>query len=379
MNLLAAVLILGIGDGPAIELHGKIDGKNTVSFDVTGLDRTRLDSLAKTKRERSEWNAILSVRVLTDKKDSSNPPLLGSYSVTDGVLRFEPRYAPVRGVRYRAVFDPSKLAGKAEKLVTADFFEPKPEAKSVAVVEYVYPSRDKLPENQLKFYLHFSAPMSKGGSYRHVRLLNAEGKQVEAPFLELDEELWDARQRRFTLYFDPGRVKRGLKPREEVGPVLEEGKSYTLVIDKSWSDAEGEPLRESFRKSFQVGPPDDEPIEPKKWKLMAAAADSRRPLEVRFPKSLDHALLHRLIWVTDAEGKRIPGAVGVADHETCWQFTPEAEWRAGNYQLCIDKALEDLAGNNVGRPFEVDVFHPLQRELKSETVKIPFEITKKKS
>ena len=46
------------------------------------------------------------------------------------------------------------------------------------------------------------------------------------------------RATRFTLLFDPGRIKRGLKPAQRrVGPVLEEGKSYTLVIDRGWTDA----------------------------------------------------------------------------------------------------------------------------------------------
>src|SRR5438128_8167014 len=115
--------------------------------------------------------------------------------------------------------------------------------------------------------------MASGGAYRHVHLLNAKGKEVEAPFLELDEELWSPDFRRFTLYFDPGRIKRGLKPREDVGPVLEEGKSYTLLIDRDWNDAQGNPLRESFRKTFTVGPPDDEAIDPQKWKIYAPRAD----------------------------------------------------------------------------------------------------------
>ena len=90
------------------------------------------------------------------------------------------------------------------------------------VVTQVYPTSDKLPENQLKFYLHFSAPMSRGDSYKHIQLLDEKGKAVELPFLELDEELWDPAGKRFTLFFDPGRIKRGLKPREEVGNEIRE-------------------------------------------------------------------------------------------------------------------------------------------------------------
>src|SRR5207244_1417841 len=116
---------------------------------------------------------------------------------------------------------------------------------------------NRLPENQLKFYLHFSAPMSRGESYRHIQLLDAAGKPVESPFLELDHELWDPEGKRFTLFIDPGRIKRGLKPREDLGPVLEEGKRYTLVINRAWTDAEDNLLKETYRKTFTVGKPDE--------------------------------------------------------------------------------------------------------------------------
>ncbi|MCH7864908.1 MAG: hypothetical protein IIC56_06820, partial [Proteobacteria bacterium] len=102
----------------------------------------------------------------------------------------------------------------------------------------VYPSADVLPENLLKFYLHFSAPMSRGDSYQHIRLVRQNGSVVDLPFLELDQELWDRRQTRLTLLFDPGRIKRGLKPHEEVGPALKPGRRYTLEIDAHWLNAE---------------------------------------------------------------------------------------------------------------------------------------------
>jgi hypothetical protein len=378
MSFLAALLIAALTESPSIHLHGKIDGKSKAAFEVTGLDAATIAQLAKGNREIAEWNALFAVRVVVDKKPANNPPLLGSYRVVDGVLRFEPRFAPVRGVRYRAVFDPARLPGpKAGEPVTADFFEPKPPAKSTTVVEQVYPTRNKLPENQLKFYLHFSAPMDKGGSYRYVHLLDAAGKEVAAPFLELDEELWSPDQKRFTLYLDPGRIKRGLKPREQVGPVLEEGKSYTLVIDREWPDAEGNTLCETFWKKFTVGAPDDEPIDPKTWQFQrprAGEPTERWPLKVTFPKPLDHALLHRLLWVTDSAGKKLPGTITVDHEETRWNFHIDGVWQAGGYHLVIDKALEDLAGNSVGRPFEVDIFRPIQRQLKSETIKLPFRI-----
>jgi hypothetical protein len=72
------------------------------------------------------------------------------------------------------------------------------------------------------------------------------------PFLEIDEELWDDSMTRLTLFIEPGRIKRGVKPLEDIGPALEEGKSYTLVIDAAWQDGHGRSLKESFRKQFRL-------------------------------------------------------------------------------------------------------------------------------
>ncbi len=56
--------------------------------------------------------------------------------------------------------------------------------------------------------------MSRGEAYRRIHLLDADGKPIERAFLELGEELWDPDGKRFTLFIDPGRIKRGLKPRK---------------------------------------------------------------------------------------------------------------------------------------------------------------------
>jgi hypothetical protein len=217
--------------------------------------------------------------------------------------------------------------------------------------------------------------MGRGEAYEHVRLLDAAGKPLDLPFLELGEELWDPSGKRFTLFFDPGRIKRGLKPREELGPVLEAGKSYTLVIDPKWRDAQGNLLRAPFRKPFRVDPPDEHPPDPTTWKLNAPAATTRLALVVTFPEPLDHALLDRLIAVRDASGNSVPGQTTTEADETRWRFTPEQPWTTGRYTLVVDKTLEDLAGNSIGRPFEVDLFDKVDARPTSETVTIPFQIT----
>jgi hypothetical protein len=364
--------------GPTIRLNR--EGSHAKAwFEVVGLSRADLDRLAKADLKPGQWEELFAVHVVTGQTagKENQPAVLGSYRVEGGALRFEPRFPPVAGVKYGATFRPSRLPGRpggGGEAVRAEFELPKSKPAVATVVRHVYPSRDRLPENQLKFYLHFSTPMSRGEAYRHIRLLDEAGKPVELPFLELDQELWDPEGKRFTLFFDPGRIKRGLKPREEVGPALVDGKRYVLVIDRGWLDAEGNPLKETYRKSFRVLAPDDTPPDPKTWKVEPPPADGTAPLTVRFGKPLDHALLQRLLWVVDQRGKQVTGTVGVTDEETRWHFTPERPWKAGRYELVVDTTLEDLAGNSVGRPFEVDRFRPIQREVKATTVRLPFEV-----
>lgn len=62
------------------------------------------------------------------------------------------------------------------------------------------------------------------------------------------------------------------------------------------------------------------------------------------------------------------------DQERRWIFTPDTVWRRGRYQLIIHTTLEDLAGNNIGKPFEVDLFEGAGRRLSTTTVKLSFEI-----
>jgi hypothetical protein len=83
-----------------------------------------------------------------------------------------------------------------------------------------------------------------------------------------------------------------------------------------------------------------------------------------------------VLHVVDESGRPISGEIAVSENETRWQFTPEERWRAGDYRLVIDSALEDLAGNSIRRPFEVDMARPVESEEVIETVSVPFRVTR---
>jgi hypothetical protein len=297
------------------------------------------------------------------------PAMAGQYSVEAGVLTFRPQFPPAPGVTYRAIV----RAGDTS--LTADYAVPAVAAGAATNVTHVYPTADVLPENLLKFYIHFSGPMRRGHIYDHIRLIDDSGKPVVLPFLEIDEELWDREMKRLTLFIDPGRIKRGVEPLEDVGPALVAGKRFKLVIDGGWKDATGRPLAKSVEKSFNVAPPDREPPDPWKWKITPPAAGGTAPLTVTFDKPMDHALALRMVRVVDGGGKDVGGDVALDERETRWTFTSSAAWRPGAYSVVVQTTIEDLAGNNIGKPFDVDMADVPRRVESRRTVSLPFRIT----
>ncbi len=101
---------------------------------------------------------------------------------------------------------------------------------------------------------------------------------------------------------------------------------------------------------------------------------SREALTVLFPEPLDDALARRLLRVSGGPVEAVPGRVELAAEERQWLFIPAAPWAAGDYLLGIGSALEDLAGNNPGKAFEIDLFEGVQRRLSHSVVTLPFAI-----
>ena len=343
---------------------------NKIAVEVTGLPPATLQQLQRLRWQPSQWQQVFAVYT-----ETANLAMLGTYRVQSEVVRFEPQFPLEPGLTYRAEFRPAQLPRKVNAPPLASTFRlPPRDLTPTTIVTHVYPSGDVVPENLLKFYIHFSAPMQRGNIYDYIQLRDSAGKIVELPFLEIDEELWDTTLTRLTVFIDPGRIKRGVLPLEEIGPSLQEGKNYTLVIRPDWKDSNGAPLKTEFQKSFRVVAPDREPPDPKRWHLQAPHADSREPLVVTFPEPMEHALTLRLITVVNAAGQAVAGQPSLTDREQRWSFTPHTTWSRGTYRLVIQTTLEDLAGNNIGKPFEVDLFTGVERHLKTTTVQLPFEV-----
>jgi hypothetical protein len=227
--------------------------------------------------------------------------------------------------------------------------EPKTPATTV---RQVYPSASELPENTLRFYIEFSGPMGRGEALPHIRLVDEEGREVVDPFLPVEAEFWSPDRTRFTLFFDPGRVKRGIKPNRDLGRALIAGRRYALVIDDQWMDGGGVPLKESHRHTFTAEAPVERALDVNGWTIVPPASGGRDPLTVTFPWALDHGLLQRSLTVRGPAGP-VAGEARIEAHETRWLFVPAEPWRVGAHTLEAAPHLEDPAGNRLGRAFEV--------------------------
>jgi len=291
---------------------------------------------------------------------ASTPHVIGRYVASGNRVRFEPRFPFAAGVSYRVEVDTAALAPEPEPgtapvaPLTYRFALPTVTHERTTRITGVYPSVDRVPSNLLRWYVETSAPMEPGSALQHVHLMDEAGREVSGAFLALDQELWDPDRRRLTLLFDPGRVKRGVRTNVESGAPLVAGRRYRLVIDDRWIDGTGAPLASGFEHAFEAMDADRRSPDPDRWRLALPGAGTRAPLQVSFGESLDHALATRMLAVLDPDGERVPGSVALAEGDNAWTFTPKLPWLAGDYSLRVGGALEDLAGNNVVRVFDVD-------------------------
>lgn len=373
------VLLSGLGAfAPPITFAWSAD-----HVEVTGLDDALLAPLRSWKADDPRWGLVLRVSIAidtpttqtnTNAKSASSPApaIAGRHAATSRSIRFTPAYRFLPDRSYEATYDPQAIpggaAGRPRAIETNRFTFKRAGAYAAVKIDRVYPTRSELPENQLKFYVHFTGPMSRGHAYDFVRLIDDAGKEVDLPFLAIAEELWDSDGKRLTLLFDPGRVKRDLKPRLESGAILESGRRYTFEILSGWPDAEGRPLEKGARKNFAVIAHDGSSPDWRSWRLTSPRAGSRDPLVVSLDEPLDHALLTRLPRVLDASGRTVAGTAVSRDEERQWAFTPEHPWSSGAFELAVDPSLEDLAGNRLDRVFDRDVFERIDTPGASQTL-----------
>jgi hypothetical protein len=338
---------------------------------VSGLSSAELSSLSSAHLSDDAWTRVL--RVTVDEKPDALT-IVGRFAVTSTALEFTPRFAFDPGRLYHVSFDPSQMPSpRSGPVVRQALSIAAPLRTPTTTVVRVMPTSATLPENLLRMYLEFSAPMSRDHGRDFLKLLDEQGHEVKDAFLALDVDFWSPDGRRYTVFFDPGRVKRGILPNDLYGRALVAGHRYMIVVDPRWRDANGLPLAAGFSYTFAVGAADMAPLRLEDWRLNAPAAGTRDPLVVTFPRPLDHGLLQRAIAVASGTAT-LDGVSSVGVGETEWRFTPRSPWRAGPFDLVVLAILEDPMGNKIGQPFDVDTFERIDKSATPERRTLSFHV-----
>jgi hypothetical protein len=372
--LLTAAALSACGQSPP-SIHLDATNPSRPFIEVRGLSQADLSRLANANLTPDEWSSLLRVSIRSRQPSNAGdvPAMAGRYTV-DGTLRFWPSFPLDPGREYDVRFQPSNIARAGVnrgKAVAGVVSIPAINRQPSTSVSAVHPSGDVIPENNLRMYISFSSPMGQRGGLEHIAFFDDGGREVPDVVLPLDTELWNADRTRYTVFLDPGRVKKDILPNRRMGRPLHSGKGITIVVKKDWLDAHGVPLAAEFRHRYTVGPADERALQTADWRIAAPPSGTREPVTVTFPKPLDYGLLQRSLTISRG-AKTLAGDPRIGDGETRWEFVPRTEWERGPYVLTVLPILEDLAGNRIGRAFEVMSRGDAVPPESSAPVSVPF-------
>lgn len=320
----------------------------------------------------SQKTDLDSFAVFAENPGTATLPMLGRWEKKGEDYFFLPRFPFRQGKTYWVRW---QNQDKEVKLSTIEIpIRRKTQAPSLLAI---YPSTDRWPANQLKFYVQFDQPMQEGVALEYIQLLDENGGEIEHPFLEIGQELWDEDHRQLTVWFDPGRIKTGLIPNEKYGPPLLADRVYQLKIRAGFPAKTGQVLSQPRLKTFHTIPKDQDRPNPDQWTLHLPAEGTREAFKVQFPSPLDFGPLQSGLWIEDAAGQILAGVSVIGPEECSWLWIPTAPWKIGSYHFRVDNDLEDLAGNNLQRLFDT-YLEDSQDKIQQLPTSITFQVVERK-
>lgn len=298
------------------------------------------------------WSDILQIYTGNKAPEEMQPQVLGDYTFDGQVLRFKPRFPFELSQSYYAVFN-------TESKVEAIFQASSDHEEYVPLITAIYPSGNKLPANLIRFYLHFSVPMRLDDPYSKVSIIDSDNNTVKNAIYPADPALWSKDGMRLTILLDPGRIKQGLAAHEHWGLALNEGDHYRLMIQQDLQSRTGTSISNDIAFPFRVVKEDKDSPQLREWTIHSPLSGQLDPLMIEFDEPLDRAQCFRWIKVVNELGKTIDGSFDLDYHESKGLFIPRLPWQTGKYILKVYNLLEDLAGNSIRKPFEVEVGYPI--------------------
>src|SRR3954447_17154646 len=146
-----------------IALH-EPHGDRPAYVEVSGLSPSERSSLNGLTGNGAGWQSLLKVTV-GEVVDDSLPPVQGRYAATEAGLTFTPLFPFDPGRAYVVRFDPARLPTPRQAAAVSQVVRlAAPERHPAARVTAVSPDIAVLPENTLRLYIEFSAPMGNGAA-----------------------------------------------------------------------------------------------------------------------------------------------------------------------------------------------------------------------
>jgi hypothetical protein len=296
---------------------------------------------------RVEWKAHPAPSPSLVVRPVDGSALLGRPEFGRDRILFRPALPFLSGKRYRAEW--RDISG-APQGVEFELRSTKVAPPSVQLLPAA-----PLPANAVKLYLQFSQPMEQGVFLEKLRLIDAANTEITGPFRET--ELWSPDGKRLTVWLHPGRQKTGVKLQEDEGAVLRAGQRHWLWISGYWRATSGIALGADVRLPIEVIAADHTSPSVERRTVAAPASGTRDDLIITFDEPVDPMMLGTALTLSREEENVTIRITGSVDGRF-WKATPHRPWAPGEYELRADPLLEDLAGNSLDRPFEIDLSDP---------------------
>jgi len=163
---------------------------------ITGWSSQELASLQAADWTPESWPRLVRVSVGRD----TTIPMAARYEVRALGVDIIPTYPLDRGREYVVTLDRTALpVPRATGILTKSLMLPASTAPPATFVKAIAPSSSVWPENLLRFYLHFSEPMSGTSAIGHVSLVDEAGVTINDALLEVDVDLWSGDYTRRTV------------------------------------------------------------------------------------------------------------------------------------------------------------------------------------
>ena len=166
------------------------------------------------------------------------------------------------GRQYDVVLDAARLpAARCDDpwrtdVVAAVVGRPAVARSPSTVVTHLYPSGDVVPANQLRMYLHFSAPMDWRSGSTTSRSSTSAARRSSTRSCRSTRTSGTTIARATPCSSIPAASSAASCRTGRWARALDAGKRYTLVVKREWRDGHGLPLKEEFRHEFRAEPGD---------------------------------------------------------------------------------------------------------------------------